>query len=179
MRSQCLSATTIERGCNAYIMLTLWRGVRTAQPTTTRRLTTTSILSEKALPPRRKLIETEIEENFLKGSGPGGQKINKTSCAVQLKHLPSGTVVKCQETRSREQNRKIARQILGERLDEMEKGGESRTAIKAARASAKKASANKKARRKYKKLDQAKQGEGGGEGEEAEGKADEATPPKD
>jgi len=158
-------------------MLTLWRGLRIAQGTTTRRLTTTSTLSEKALPPRRKLLETELEENFLKGSGPGGQKINKTSSAVQLKHLPTGIVVKCQETRSREQNRKMARQALGERLDELEKGDESRTAIKTARASAKKASANKKARRKYKKLNQAK-GDVREDGEAA-GKVDDQAPPKD
>lgn len=158
------------------MMLALWRGLRTTQPATTRCLTTSAILSEKALPPRRKLIETEIEENFLKGSGPGGQKINKTSSAVQLKHLPTGIVVKCQETRSREQNRKMARQALGERLDELEKGDASRTAIKAARASAKKASANKKARRKYKKLDQAKQD--GQQEEEEEGRTDDEVPPK-
>ncbi|KAK6414582.1 hypothetical protein LTR95_017707, partial [Oleoguttula sp. CCFEE 5521] len=74
-----------------------------------------------------------------------------------LKHLPTGIVVKCQETRSREQNRKFARQILGEKLDEMEKGGESRTAIKAERARSKKSSANKKTRRKYKKLAEGKE----------------------
>ncbi|OQN95957.1 hypothetical protein B0A48_17900 [Cryoendolithus antarcticus] len=115
------------------------------------------ILLEKALPPRRKITEDEITESFLKGSGPGGQKINKTSSAVQLKHLPTGIVVKCQETRSREQNRKFARQILGERLDEIEKGGESRAAIKAERAKSKKASADKKTRRKYKKLAEGKE----------------------
>lgn len=158
-------------------MLTLWRGLRTTQNLTARCLTTTAILSEKSLPPRRKIEDSEIEENFLKGSGPGGQKINKTSSAVQLKHLATGVVVKCQETRSREQNRKMARLELGERLDALEKGDESRLAIKAARASAKKASANKKARRKYKKLDQAKNGEG--QGEEVEGKVDGDAPPKD
>jgi protein subunit release factor B len=100
--------------------------------------------------------ENEITESFLKGSGPGGQKINKTSSAVQLKHGPTGIVVKCQETRSREQNRKLARQILGERLDELEKGDESRTAIKTKRAQTKKASAAKKSRRKYKKLEDEK-----------------------
>lgn len=108
--------------------------------------------NEKALPPRRVIDESEISESFLKGSGPGGQKINKTSSAVQLKHGPTGIVVKCQHTRSRDQNRKLARQILGERLDELEKGDQSRTAIKVERARTKKASAAKKSRRKYKKL---------------------------
>lgn len=111
-------------------------------------------LEEKPLPPRRVIDENEITESFLKGTGPGGQKINKTSSAVQLKHLPTGIVVKCQGTRSREQNRKDARRLLGEKLEEMEKGGESRTAIKAERARAKKASSSKKRRRKYKMLAQ-------------------------
>ncbi|KAK3698384.1 hypothetical protein LTR37_016954, partial [Vermiconidia calcicola] len=114
--------------------------------------TAVSKLLEKPLPPRRVIDENEIIESFLKGSGPGGQKINKTSSAVQLKHLPTGLVVKCQETRSREQNRKLARRLLSERLEEREKGSESRTAIKTERARTKKASADKKARRKYKKL---------------------------
>ena len=111
---------------------------------------------EKALPPRRVIPENEIEESFLKGSGPGGQKINKTSSAVQLKHGPTGIVIKNQETRSREQNRKNARRLLAEKLEEMEKGSESRTAIKAERARVKKSSANKKTRRKYKKLEEEK-----------------------
>ncbi|KAJ8609016.1 hypothetical protein MRB53_039375 [Persea americana] len=113
-------------------------------------------LNEKALPPRRKITDDEIEEAFLKGSGPGGQKINKTSSAVQLKHIPTGIVVKSQHTRSREQNRKYARQLLGEKLDEMENGDMSRTAIKNERASQKKARAKKKSRQKYRKLDEEK-----------------------
>ncbi|KAL1583015.1 hypothetical protein WHR41_08475 [Cladosporium halotolerans] len=116
----------------------------------------TAPVLEKALPPRRKITDNEVTETFLRGTGPGGQKINKTSCAVQLKHLATGIVVKSQHTRSREQNRKFARQLLGEKLDELEKGGESRNAIKAERARVKKASANKKTKRKYKKLGQAK-----------------------
>ena len=84
---------------------------------------------------------------------------NKTNSAVQLKHLPTGVVVKCQETRSRTQNRKFARQWLEEKLDLMENGAESRVAVKAAAKSKKKASADKKKRRKYRKL--AEGGEGG------------------
>lgn len=117
-----------------------------------RSFTIACTLQEKPLPPRLKLAETDLEESFLKGSGPGGQKINKTSSAVQLKHLPTGIVVKSQETRSRQQNRKFARLILAEKLDHLEKGDESRTSIKTERARAKKASASKKAKRKYKKL---------------------------
>jgi peptide chain release factor len=107
---------------------------------------------EKALPPRPKILDSEITESFLKGSGPGGQKINKTSSAVQIKHLPTGIVVKSQDSRSREYNRKVARQLLAEKLDQIEKGDQSRTAIKAERARNKKASKEKKARRKYRAL---------------------------
>jgi protein subunit release factor B len=141
-------------------MLARWTCLqRVARPqvlSATRTFTVTAATHEKALPPRRKIDDNEITESFLRGTGPGGQKINKTSCAVQLKHLATGIVVKSQHTRSREQNRKYARLLLGEKLDELEKGEDSRTAIKTERARVKKASANKKTKRKYKKLDEAK-----------------------
>lgn len=133
-------------------MAMLYPRIAILKPLTSQAFSQLSALLEKPLPPRRKIEESEIEESFLKGTGPGGQKINKTSSAVQLKHIPSGIVVKSQATRSREQNRKYARQILGEKLDEIEKGSESRTAIKTERARTKKASRDKKARRKYRKL---------------------------
>jgi len=50
------------------------------------------------------------------GSGPGGQSINKTNNNVQLLHKPTGIQVKCQETRSLQQNRKIARKVLLEKV---------------------------------------------------------------
>lgn len=142
------------------MMLARWTGLRRAAfqniPLTVRAFGSSTPTLEKALPPRRKINDDEITESFLRGTGPGGQKINKTSCAVQLKHLATGIVVKSQHTRSREQNRKFARLLLGEKLDELEKGDESRTAIKLERAQSKKASANKKSKRKYKKLAEAK-----------------------
>ncbi|KAK6584555.1 hypothetical protein PZA11_002779 [Diplocarpon coronariae] len=104
--------------------------------------------------------ETEFTEAFLKGSGPGGQKIvinpNKTSSAVQLKHIPTGLVLKVQATRSRTQNRKIARQMLAERVEELEKGKESRAAIVAESKKKKKSSATKKSKRKYRLLGESK-----------------------
>lgn len=110
-------------------------------------------------PPRPKPPpDLEIDESFLKGSGPGGQKINKTSSAVQLKHLPTGLVIKCQATRSRTENRKIARQLLADKLDDMSKGDESRSSVVAKAKSKKTASAAKKKRRKYRKLDGAGEG---------------------
>jgi protein subunit release factor B len=60
--------------------------------------------------------EEEIEERFVLGSGAGGQKINKTSSAVMLRHAPSGQTVKVQASRSREVNRWLARRALAERL---------------------------------------------------------------
>ena len=50
------------------------------------------------------------------GSGPGGQSINKTNNNVQLLHEPTGIQVKCQQTRSLGQNRKIARKMLLEKV---------------------------------------------------------------
>ncbi|XP_061458626.1 mitochondrial translation release factor in rescue isoform X2 [Rhineura floridana] len=68
------------------------------------------------------LNEDDLEEQFVRGSGPGGQATNKTSNCVVLKHLPSGIVVKCHQTRSVEQNRKRAREILQEKVDVFYKG---------------------------------------------------------
>ncbi|PHH59247.1 hypothetical protein CDD81_3527 [Ophiocordyceps australis] len=112
----------------------------------------------KSLPPRPKPPpESEIQEQFLKGSGPGGQKINKTSSAVQLKHLPTGIVVKSQATRSRDQNRKHARQLLADEIDKLHNGDQSRSAIVGQAKKKKADSAAKKSRRKYKKLAEEKE----------------------
>lgn len=62
--------------------------------------------------------EEEILERFILGSGSGGQKINKTSSCVYIKHLPSGIEVKCQKERSRELNRYRARQLLCDKIEE-------------------------------------------------------------
>ena len=62
-------------------------------------------------------LEKDITESYVRGSGKGGQSVNKTSNCVVLKHKPTGIVVKCHATRSLEQNRKRARAILQERLE--------------------------------------------------------------
>ena len=62
--------------------------------------------------------EADLEEVFVRSSGPGGQKVNKTSSCVVLKHKPSGIVIKCMETRSRELNRFLARRRLVDRIAE-------------------------------------------------------------
>ena len=69
-----------------------------------------------ALMLRVELREADIDERFIRGSGAGGQKINKTSSCVQLRHLPTGKIVKCQRTRSRETNRWLAREELAQQL---------------------------------------------------------------
>ncbi|XP_043461163.1 mitochondrial translation release factor in rescue [Leptopilina heterotoma] len=63
------------------------------------------------------LDEKDLEEQFVLGSGPGGQCINRTASCVVLKHKPTGIVVKNQETRSLLQNQKLAREIMIQRLD--------------------------------------------------------------
>ncbi|WVQ99523.1 hypothetical protein IAU59_006659 [Kwoniella sp. CBS 9459] len=61
--------------------------------------------------------ESDLDEKFVKGRGPGGQAINKTNSSVSLTHIPTGIRVQAQPTRSREENRKAARRILAERLE--------------------------------------------------------------
>ncbi|KAI1139031.1 RF-1 domain-containing protein [Hypoxylon sp. FL0543] len=141
-----------------------------------------ALLKNVNLPPRPKPPpEEEIEESFLKGSGPGGQKINKTSSAVQLKHIPTGIVVKSQATRSRSQNRTIARQLLADKLDQLARGDQSRSAVVGEFKRKKKASSAKKSRRKYRKLEEEKQAKAGAqdaiEEEDVEGEFEEEHPP--
>ncbi len=50
----------------------------------------------------------EVEERFVRGAGPGGQKINKTSSTVWLRHAPTGLEVRCQRERSQTANRALA-----------------------------------------------------------------------
>jgi protein subunit release factor B len=72
-----------------------------------------------------KLMDSELEEQHVRGSGPGGQATNKTSNCVVLKHVPTGVIVKCHETRSLDQNRKKAREHLVTRLDNLLNGDQS------------------------------------------------------
>lgn len=79
----------------------------------------------KALMVEASLFEEDIEESFIMGGGPGGQKTNKTSSVVRLAHEPSALAVKCGETRSRETNRWLARRMLAELILEREQGRKS------------------------------------------------------
>lgn len=69
-----------------------------------------------ALMAKLAIIESDLIEKFIVGSGSGGQKLHKTASTVYLKHLPSGLEIKCQESRSREDNRYFARARLCEKL---------------------------------------------------------------
>lgn len=71
------------------------------------------------------VTEETLIEKFIHGSGSGGQKVNKTASCVYLKHTPTGIEVKCQQQRSRELNRFIARKELCERLEEKRDGKKS------------------------------------------------------
>ena len=66
--------------------------------------------------------ETDLVERFVKGSGKGGQKVNKTSSCVYILHRPSGVEIKCQRERSQSLNRFLARRELCDRLEEKIKG---------------------------------------------------------
>jgi len=64
------------------------------------------------------IFETDLQEKFILGSGSGGQNLHKTASTVYLKHLPSGIEIKCQESRSRDDNRLYARRRLCEKYTE-------------------------------------------------------------
>lgn len=70
---------------------------------------------------RAKIYERDLIERFIRGSGPGGQKVNKTSSCVQLRHIISGIDVKCQESRSLMVNRIQARNLMCSILEDRER----------------------------------------------------------
>lgn len=84
---------------------------------------------EKALLTRMEALqirEADLVERFVKGSGKGGQKVNKTSSCVYLLHVPSQEEVKCQRGRSQSMNRFFARRELCDRIEARIQGEESR-----------------------------------------------------
>jgi protein subunit release factor B len=69
--------------------------------------------------------ESDIKEQFVRSSGPGGQNVNKVSTCVYLKHLPTGIEVKCQETRNQALNRFLARRNLLSKIESFTLGKQS------------------------------------------------------
>lgn len=89
-----------------------------------------------------------IEESFVKGGGPGGQKINKTASCVQLRYAPLDLVVRCQSSRSRSLNRFLALRELVDRAEMRLSPGTSARLREIGRKRASKARAARRARAK-------------------------------
>jgi protein subunit release factor B len=88
-------------------------------------LFTVSSEKERALLERMASLgvaESDLRETFVRSSGPGGQKVNKTSSCVQLVHIPTGLSVKCQRERSQALNRFLARRLLLDRIEKLQRG---------------------------------------------------------
>jgi peptide chain release factor len=68
------------------------------------------------------VTESDFEESFIRSSGPGGQKVNKSSSCVYLVHIPTGLSVKCQKERSQSLNRFLARRLLLDKIEKLQKG---------------------------------------------------------
>jgi peptide chain release factor 2 len=79
--------------------------------------------------------DEDIEEKAIRSSGPGGQHVNKTSSAIQLRHIPTGILITCQAERSQHKNRSMAMKMLRARLARIEE--EKREAEQAAKYTAK------------------------------------------
>ncbi len=92
--------------------------------------------------------EKDIVEKFIRSSGKGGQKVNKTSTCVYLKHIPTGIEVKCQRERYQAVNRYLARKILAERVEALIRGKESEEQQKIAKIRRQKRKRSKRAKMK-------------------------------
>lgn len=88
-------------------------------------MTPETIAKIRSLMVEASVFEEDLDESFILGGGPGGQKTNKTSNVVRLYHAPSSIQVRCGENRSREINRWLARRQLAEKILERELGRKS------------------------------------------------------
>ncbi len=106
----------------------------------------------------------KIDEQFVRGSGPGGQKINKTSSCVVLRH--GGIVVRCQRDRRRSVNRFLALRELVDRIEMTVSPSTSARLAKGERRKASKARASRRARAKSRSKPAGKSVYTGGESQE-------------
>lgn len=65
---------------------------------------------------------TDLDESFIRAGGPGGQKVNKSSSCVLLRHRPTGLLVKCQSSRYQALNRFLARRLLLDKIERRQQG---------------------------------------------------------
>lgn len=82
----------------------------------------TSVIDKSKVP---ELDENDLEEQFVSGSGPGGQCVNKSINCCVLKHIPTGFVVKVHDDRRLEKNRRLARERMIMKLDNFYNGDDS------------------------------------------------------
>jgi protein subunit release factor B len=98
------------------------------------------------------LREEDMQESFVRSSGPGGQRVNKTSSCVYLRHLPTGLEVKMQRERSQALNRYYARRRLCELLEQERFGSKSPAALKAEKIHKQKQRRTRRSRKKLRGL---------------------------